>query len=184
MAAALGVLAAAALFFLWYASLYTGDNLGTRYEWQSPPPEAPVNLAFGRPTRMSSHTPGYPYLYNSRHAVDGGRGIDSCFFTDLEEDPWWQVDLQQVRRVGKILLYTGFGGERFNASPLAVSISDDGRLWRQVHLGMPVPDKVLEIRLELPEKFRYLNIRASGRCVLSLNEVEVYEPEVESVSGG
>lgn len=176
--AAAALVCAAGLFGIWYTSLYAGDNLGTRYEWQSPAPGTPVNLAFGKPTQMSSHAPGYPYLYNSRHAVDGGRGVDSCFFTDKEGNPWWRVDLRQPETVGKIVLYTGFSGPRFNGPPLIVSISDDGERWRKARVERAGDGGPMEIVFSPPETLRHITIQASGECILSLNEVEVYRPDV------
>ena len=174
--AAAGFAASAGLFCFWYAGLYNGDNLGTVYNWQSPPPSAPVSLAFGRPTQMSSHRPGYPYLYNSRHAVDGGRGIDSCLFTDREKTPWWQVDLGSSRPVESIVLYTGFAGGRFNGPPLTVSISNDGRQWRETRVDRPRPGARLTLVFDPVESARYITIKATGECILSLNEVDVYGP--------
>ena len=174
-----GFVCSSVLLCLWYGGLYNGDNLGTVYQWQSSPPSTSVNLAFGKPTQMSSHRPGYPYLYNSRHAVDGGRGVDSCFFTDREKEPWWQVDLGGSRPVGRIVLYTGFAGGQFNGPPLTVSISEDGRQWRETRVNKLNQNDGLTLAFEPAESARYINIKASGEGVLSLNEVEVYGPQAE-----
>ncbi|MFO8048431.1 MAG: discoidin domain-containing protein [Desulfosudaceae bacterium] len=167
-------LGAAGIFCLWYTSLYTGDNLETRYAWQTPAPDAPVNLAFGKPTRMSSHTPGYPYRYNSRHAVDGGRGVDSCFFTDEENNPWWMVDLESPRPVGAVVLFTGFPGQRLNTPPLTLSVSMDGRRWQPVAIEQFDAGGRATVVFDPPRRTRYVKVRASGKTVLSLNEVEIY----------
>ena len=173
--AAAGAAFAAGLFGWWYASLYSGNNLGARYEWQSPPPDTPENLAFGKPTWMSSHTPGYPYLYNSRHAVDGGRGLNSCFITDSKIDPWWQVDLGKSREIKRIVLYAGFFGTGFHTPPLMVSVSNDGKSWKQAQINpLRLMNNKTELVLEASEAVRFINIKASGECILSLNEVEVY----------
>ncbi len=172
-----GIIVGAGLFWLWYASLYTGDNLGTRYSWRSRPASAPINLAFGKATQMSSHKPGYPYLYNSRHAVDGGRGMDSCFFTDRQETPWWQVDLGRSFLVERIFLCTGFFDDQLNCPPLVVSISEDGNQWRETRIRTLSRKDCQALVFEPVESLRYINIKASGMCVLSLNEVEAYGPD-------
>jgi len=128
---------------------------------------------------MSSHTPGYPYLYNSRHAVDGGRGIDSCFFTDKEQSPWWQVDLRYLAQVGKVVMYTGFSGNQYNNAPLTVSVSSDGRQWRTARINDRGTDSRRELVFDPPEPLRFLHIKAPGECVLSFNEIEIYPPDAK-----
>lgn len=120
---AMTILLAAWLFALWYQSLYGGDTLDTHYIWSSPSPAALENIAFGKPTQMSSKALRYPYIHNSRCGVDGGRSFSSCFITDwqpvnnsellkLVNHPWWEVDLKQPENIGRIVLYASVqGGE-------------------------------------------------------------------------
>ncbi|MFP4446802.1 MAG: discoidin domain-containing protein, partial [Desulfosudaceae bacterium] len=166
--------AALGIFIFWYASLYGGDNLGTRYSWQTPPPDRPVNLAFGKWTAMSSHTPGYPYRYHSRQAVDGGRGVDSCFFTAEEDQPWWTVDLKTEETVARVALFTGFDSGKINQLPLILSLSTDGRHWQPVKIKAFDREGRALLVFDPPRQARYIHIQASEKTVLSLNEVEVY----------
>lgn len=179
LAAAATVILAGGVFVLWYVSLYTGDNLETEYTWESPPPGALTNIAYGKPTTMSSYKKGdlwFPLLYSSRHAVDGDKvnAMTSSSHTDLEENPWWQVDLQSTAGVESIIIYLTppYKFLPFNLRPLRLLFSADGESWHSALIeeeGQPI-----KIYLKEPVEMRYLKIQASGRCVLSLMEVEVY----------
>lgn len=171
-----GLASGAGIFFLWYHSLYTGRNLQTRYEWRSRPPAFPPNLAFGKPTRMSDSPPGYPYRYNSRHAVDGDRTVASCFITAEGQNPWWTVDLKASYTIGTVVIYKSFADSRINRTPLTISISEDEKHWRSTSLDLPTDRNRLEITFEPPQTARFVKISADGRCALMLNEVEIYPP--------
>ncbi|MDY6906504.1 MAG: hypothetical protein SWH61_17670 [Thermodesulfobacteriota bacterium] len=199
-------IAAVGIFFLWYHSLYTGKNLGTVYEWRSGPPGMSTNLAYGKQTVMSSCYPDTPYQHNSRHAVDGDRSLSSCFITGDEEFPWWEVDLRKPEKISKIVLYTSLQGEEydkmivyypdnfrtilhkgsfalekkpvfFNCLPLTIAVSTDHEHWQAAQLHAVRNDAPITIQpAEEPITARYIKITASGKCRLSLNEVEIYAP--------
>ena len=68
-----------------------------------------VNLALGKPTSQSSIYGGKV----SSRAVDGNKdgmiflsgGVvnsESCTHTDMEDDPWFRLDLQDTRSVGRV----------------------------------------------------------------------------------
>ena len=179
LVAAVFVLAAASVYTLWYFSLYTGDNLGTAYTWVSPLPGAPQNIAYGKPTAMSSYKKGdlcFPFRYSSRHAVDGDSGhqMTSSSHTDLEENPWWQVDLQATAQIQSIRVYLTppYGILPFNQRPLHLLYSTDGKDWQSV--PMSGNGDHIGIRFQRPVPLRYARIQASGKCVLSLMEVEIF----------
>ncbi|MEW6076928.1 MAG: discoidin domain-containing protein [Thermodesulfobacteriota bacterium] len=180
---AAAIVLAGGVFALWRGSLYSGKNLGTEYTWESPPPGTVPNIAYGKHTTMSSYKKGdlwFPDLYNSRHAVDGDSvsALTSSSHTDLEENPWWQVDLQSPVEVGSIIIYLTppYDFLPFNGRPLSVSFSINGEGWQSALIGGN--GQVVRIDFQEPVKMRYLKIQAAGRCVLSLMEVEVYPAPV------
>jgi len=73
---------------LWYYSLYTGDNLETKYTWTYTPPKETPNIAYGKKT---SHVPvppgiyydwylkGGQYLNHDSRVVDGNKSEASGF---------------------------------------------------------------------------------------------------------
>lgn len=205
LTATVAIIAALALFFAWYHSLYTGDNLGTDYAWESGEFLNPENLAYGKPTAMSGHYPDTPYKHNSRHGVDGDRSRFSCFITGDQQSPWWEVDLQKPEKISTITLYTSLQGEvhdkmivyfpdnhratlhkgsltlvktpvLFNHLPLTIAVSTDHEHWQTTSINSLKKDKARTIKLDPPIGARYVKIRASGKCRLSFNEVEIYPP--------
>lgn len=201
----LTLIAGLGLFALWYHSLYNGDSLGTRYEWASPPVDARPNLAYGRQTRMSSLNSRHPFIHHSRRAVDGDPSFQSCFVTDAEENPWWEVDLGSLQTFNEVAVFMqlqGYAHDKmlsyfsdnvalthesgvlvykkipvlFNNTPLTIVVSDDRRNWDGVTVKHTDANSPLRIRFKKPVEARYVRISASGKCRLSLNEVAVYPP--------
>lgn len=171
--AALPLIFAGMVFSLWYSSLYTGHNLHTVYYWQSPMFATEDNLAFGKPTRMSSHQTGYPFRYNSRHAVDGDATPASCFLTNKETNPWWEIDLKGPEPIRQILIYKNFiKNIPANLMPFTISVSTDGETWESTTVNKP-QTPILPIQFKETTYARYVNIQAAGNCVLTLNEVVI-----------
>ncbi|WP_041280553.1 hypothetical protein [Desulfosudis oleivorans] len=200
-----GLVAAGALglFFLWHDSLYSGKNLHTRYEWISPPVHRPQNLAFGKPTQMSSSSRSHTFTHDSACAVDGDTSVASCCLTHFEPNPAWEVDLKCVRKIEEILLHITLQGEYydkvlphtpgntkqiwekgilvvkkqpelFNGLPLTVAISTDRTDWQATLIHAIDTRAPLHLKLDTPVDARYIRIFASGKSRLCLNEVEVY----------
>ncbi|MEN8807651.1 MAG: YfhO family protein, partial [Desulfobacterales bacterium] len=136
IAVAIGI----AVFTVWYQSLYNGDNLGSAYAWHNRDDREPVNLAYGKPTMTSRIVrESYPnYFYsdefltfnNSGKAVDGNRSTGSGFLSNLEEKPYWYVDLRQPRAIASLVLYENKRKQHWNKRPLFVGLSDNGKNWR------------------------------------------------------
>jgi hypothetical protein len=169
-AIAAAVLLPATLFLAWRASLYASDNLGTRYTWSSrdfPPAD---DLAYGRTARMSSIRPNpLPYShYYAGVAVDGDQERYSSA-TSQEDNPWWEVDLGEVREIGSTVVYGASGPQR-----LVLRLSSDGAHFTD----LPLPDEPPgggPRRVELGTvAVRYVRLQGAGPGALSLREVEVY----------
>jgi len=163
-------------YYIWFQSLYNGDNLGTVYSWyEAPAPQFP-NIAYGKRTNMSSHyCEDYRYYRSSGRAVDGVRSAESGFITGLENSPWWIVDLKQIKAIRAIHIYEDIKGQQVNRRPITVSFSSDGKNWRTVRVISEAASET-PIRLEFSssEKTRYVLLKAYGKCRLALNEVEIY----------
>ena len=65
------------------------------------------NLAVGKPAWQSSTLP----QRSATQAVDGKRDGDfsepSCSLTDVDEVPWWAVDLQAEAEIGYVAITNG-----------------------------------------------------------------------------
>ena len=161
------------MFAGWYHSLYNGNNLETTYAWTSAQFPNSKNLAYGKPTKMSSiRSVQMPYFYYSGLGVDGdikGRP----FSTHRRKGrPWWQVDLGSAKSIGEIVIYDR-GRGRGNL-PMNVTTSTDGRQFRTV---MTIEDRgrtpVWRIQLN-GESARFVRLHSMGRRPMSFYEIEIY----------
>lgn len=173
------------IFWIWYKGLYNGDNLGTKYIWESSPPRSIQNLAYGRKTRVSpiiiAIPPNIDYftefhsISSSGRSVDGNITLNSGFITDFRLEPWWIVDLKKSTQIRSIVIYEGKNDANINKKPLRVFLSTDANKW---DLGGKIEGGLDErphnFKFDEPRYTRYVLIKASGRCRLALDEVEIY----------
>jgi hypothetical protein len=184
-----------AFFWIWYQSLYRGENLGTRYEWTPQDRPAAGNLAYGKNTSRSSYHFLYPLLYESARAVDGESRAGSWFASRNEENPWWQVDLGKETRLGKMVVYDPSDLARWLRQgrtdvrsgqdmppdvasllslPVEVWVSSNGTDYEKVHTierdGSP---RVWTVDLA-GVSGRYVKLQLVGTGHLALAEVEIF----------
>ncbi len=107
---------------------------------------------------------------------NGGFG----FHTNENAKPWWQVDLQEVFELDRVMVYNRCQvSER--AANLHMLLSNDAKTWRTVykHDGTIFrghsDNKPLRVNVR-GQKARYVRIQLPGRTWLHLDEVEVYGP--------
>jgi hypothetical protein len=113
-------------------------------------------------------------------AVDGVKNGKWGFHTENEANPWWQVDLQELMPLDRILVYNRCDiAER--AARMMVLLSGDGKRFEQVyqHNGQPFlgyPDKKpLLVKLD-GRQARYVRLQLPGTSYFHLDEVEIYRP--------
>ncbi|MGB5616556.1 MAG: YfhO family protein [Desulfobacterales bacterium] len=188
-----GVIAVAtgiALFTVWNQSLYNGDNLETAYVWYNRGDRGPLNLAYGKPTNTSRIVretyPNYFYsdqfltFNNSGKAVDGNRKTGSGFFSNLEEKPYWYVDLHRPRAIGSLVLYENKRKQHWNKRPLLVGLSDNGKKWRTAAvISNSDGSSKLTVNFKPVENARFVLLQSAKYCRLALDEIEVYPPSNE-----
>lgn len=160
------------VFMLWYSSLYSGENLDSKYNWTYAPPSLLTNLAYGKKTRME---PSHHLLKRkSSRAVDGNRSPGAGFTTPYSSQPNWIVDLSTTELVRKIVIYESNKEESANTRPLYLNSSIDGEKWNTIAtiISQKQSQFPIEIALEKPNKARFIRINA-GSGFLSLDEVEI-----------
>ncbi|MFC1498666.1 hypothetical protein ACFLS1_09400 [Verrucomicrobiota bacterium] len=170
---------AVGVFGMWYRSLYTGQNIGTVYVWSEDfYGEGLNNLAYGRWTHMSSiESESYPHRFGSGRGVDGDSSPRAGFFTKIQTDPSWLVDLHDLQPIGSVVLHEGLRGSDLNLRPLIIRTSADGKEWQTIKTisqgwtGVP-----LRVELENEPLARFIMVKASGKCRLTFDEVEIYPP--------
>ena len=132
-------------------------------------------------------------------AVDGVKTSDFGFHTASNEvDPWWQVDLGEVRRLDRVVVFNRTGGHEARTREIQVLVSEhspeesapedfrlvyehDGSLFH----GAAENDPLL-VGFEEAVDARIVRLRIPGNCSFALVEVEVYgadEPETNIALG-
>ncbi|MEG3930304.1 discoidin domain-containing protein [Microcoleus sp. T3_B1] len=149
------------------------------------PSPAFVNIALNKPATQSS-----VYADSKENDAPGGvNGVKNGkfgFHTDIEGQPWWQVDLQDYFQIKDVKIYNrlDYGYERANT--LTVLISVDAVDWEQVYTynqtkpfgGITGSPLIVEIN----RIARYVKLQLQDRNYLHLDEVEVYGYQVDSDS--
>lgn len=112
-------------------------------------------------------------------ACDGVKDGKWGFHTDLQDNPWWQVDLGAIHPVGCVVLWNRCDGVADRMGRVTVSLSDDGNEWRDVytHDG-PVfygfsDGKPLVVDLT-GRQARFVRLSIPGNSYFHLDEVEVF----------
>ena len=113
-------------------------------------------------------------------AVDGHIDGTWGFHTHIEEDPWWQVDLQESRTIDRIVLYNRCDGDFASRNAhLEILLSCDGEEFERLyqHDGTDFwghsDDNPLEVRLE-DASARFVRLQIPGRNYFHLDQVEIY----------
>jgi hydrazine synthase alpha subunit-like protein/F5/8 type C domain-containing protein len=113
-------------------------------------------------------------------ACDGLRTGRWGFHTDLEENPWWQVDLGKAVPLDEVMIYNRCDGSQERAFNLIVLTSVDGKEFTEAyrHAGTPFygrPDNRPLVVNFTGRKARYVRVQLPGKTYLHLDEVEVYQ---------
>lgn len=137
------------------------------YEKTDPPalwtkPDA-LSLTTGKPVSCSSALPPYP----ADLANDGYVGnTDRFWATDVTRHPgdaWWQVDLEEATRVGRVVVVGYYGDPRHYGFTLTTS--SDGRQWTTVadlrENKAPSTRDGYTCRFE-PRRVRYIRVTQTG----------------------
>jgi hypothetical protein len=127
-------------------------------------------------------------------AVDGVKNGRYAFHTNLEPNPWWQVDLGSPQAIGKIVVYNrlDYPPGLHNADILVILTSDDGKTWTQRYdnagkaFGGITDGKPLVVDFSGPNapggpgkleaRFVRIQLPSTAPIFLHLDEVEVYGP--------
>ncbi|MBC8875370.1 MAG: discoidin domain-containing protein, partial [Planctomycetes bacterium] len=109
---------------------------------------------------------------------DGVKDGSWGFHTDLDDKPWWHVDLGKGMPLARTVIFnTGYVEEWKRALGFVVLLSDDGKTWTEVfrHDGKEFEHPKKPITVELKgAQARFVRIQLPVKQHLTLDEVEVY----------
>lgn len=138
------------------------------------------HLAVERPTEQSSLSE-WSYADGAigpSGGVDGGITGGFGFHTDLQDAPWWQVDLEAPRPLTEIRIYNRMDSGRERSRTLQVLLSEDGASWRLVHdqdgytFG-GADGRPLRVKVE-GDVAQYVRLQLTERTYLHLDKVQVF----------
>ena len=135
------------------------------------PGGATQNLALAKPTRQSSVR-----YFGAQGGVDGRVTGTFGFYTQMEPNPWWDVDLRQPSKISEIRIYNS----KINpecARTLQVLLSDDGATWNRAyaHNGSEFGADGQPLRIPLKGvTARWVRVQLADTNYLHLDEIEVY----------
>jgi hypothetical protein len=146
------------------------------------------NVALGKRARQSSvcaASRGGSVFDDAAGAVNGKLTGGYQFHTDLEDMPWWQVDLGAPHMLAEIRLYNRIDDReaQLRLNRFQIECSIDGEVWNTLytHDGKPVggadghplvvraPDETRQVLIG-----RHLRIKSLERTWLHLDQVAVY----------
>lgn len=111
-------------------------------------------------------------------ACDGVKDGKWGFHTQLEDNPWWQIDLGHPTSLERVVLFNRCDIPQRN-SRIMLLVSDDGKSFRQVYQNNGTvfyghtDQKPLEVRLD-GVTARYVRLQVPGKSYFHLDEVEIY----------
>jgi hypothetical protein len=113
-------------------------------------------------------------------AVDGVKDGAWGFHTELEQDPWWQVDLGQPTELDRVVIWNRCDpGMAERNSRIKLLASEDGKSFTQLHqhdgtVFFGFTDK-RPLSVAVPgTKTRFLRLALAGTSYFHLDEVEVF----------
>ena len=118
-------------------------------------------------------------------AVNGVKDGKYGFHTSQIAQPWWQVDLEKVTPIARILVYNrlDYAPGLHNNDTMRILVSDDGEQWKQIHdcagthfggmndLG---PLNLAFEKGKVQARFVRLQIPSERPIFFHLDEVEIY----------
>ena len=136
-----------------------------------------VNLALHKPALQSSMYSGTGIDQGPQFGVDGileSRPRDPYLLVITGEDnpPWWQVDLQAVHVLTKVVVYNRkVASERLRT--VQVMLSNDGTHWDTAYQHRGAAPEVLTVDLK-ERSARYVRLQLGEAVQLHFHECEVY----------
>lgn len=133
----------------------------------------PSNVARGSKVTASSRYPGSP---DPANLVDGNVTAAYGVHTNVEDTPWVEVDLGQVRTLKRIVVYHRTDGYEKESLPLTLDSSEDHASWNRVAIRREVfTGEKPWIEKLTGQHARWLRFTLGKNGYISLGEVEAYE---------
>jgi len=136
-----------------------------------------LNIALNMPATQSSFS-----IWSKANDAQGGNNGRITggfgFHTDVEAEPWWQVDLAREQPIQEIRIFNRVDACHKRARSLRVLISSDGLSWQKIHdqAGQDfggIDGRPLKV-LVAGTAARFVRLQLAEVNCLHLDEVEIY----------
>lgn len=135
------------------------------------------NIALNKPTKQSSvyNTDNYD-IYG---ACNGQKTGKFGFHTLKEDQPWWQIDLQEIYKLNNIKIYNRVNACAERASTLNILLSEDAVNWELCYANNRnfvfggIDGNPLLVNL-YQSKARYIRLQLREQEFFHLDEVEIF----------
>lgn len=143
------------------------------------PAARPDNISRGKAALQSSYC---AHSFAQGAAADAAGGVNGVldgarqFHTDIEDNPWWQVDLGGIATITEIHVINTTDQTRDRFRDFTLSVSIDGTAWVDLlekRDGLPVEAPVVWAGPGTAWA-RFVRVTLLGRNFLHLNQVEVF----------
>ena len=141
------------------------------------------NLARRKPARQSSICEQFGSDNTKLAAAGAVSGLltgSYQFHTALQDQPWWQVDLQSSCRIAEIRIHNRLDNASFRSNRLRLLLSDDGVEWQEVlrregttPFGGLDGDPLIWAP-SIPPRARYVRLQLLDCGILHLDQVEIF----------
>lgn len=114
---------------------------------------------------------------DASHAVDGKTDEPWGFHTQLEDNPWWQVDLGEVRKIDRVILHNRTDAFPERAAQVKLSVSVNGNTVDEIFKSPGKSFGTGEAALTIPcagKEARFIRLQLPGKTYFHLNEVQVF----------
>ena len=137
------------------------------------------NLALNKPTAQSSALAPEIYDYDPHGACNGKKTGRFGFHTCQENQPWWQIDLEETSQILEIKIYNRLDSSKERASTLNILLSQDALNWELCYSNDKnnifggTDGKPLTVNFQ--EKIaRFVRLQLRENQYFHLDEVEIY----------
>ncbi len=136
---------------------------------------APENVARDKQVEASGYWPGSAL---ATALVNGEKEYPWGSATERGQDPWFRVDLGEVRRIDKVVVVNRRDRHAKDSAPLALSLSEDGKLFEEVAVFQHEKPGERWVYRGSNKVARYVKVtRVRRGPALALSEIEVYGPK-------
>lgn len=134
------------------------------------------NVALHKPVAASSRYPGSTAPADNSAAVNGKFEATYGVHTNVEDNPWVEVDLQREYRITQVKIYNRGDGYFDDILPAALELSSNGTDFAEVdRRTAPFSQSSPWVYTGHGEPARYVRVRCTKRpSYVALSEIQVY----------